>query len=331
MIVGPSVRRRLSGGILQIQGQLGSRFHQLADLRAARTVVAEAGQRKQISAAYRLHAERIGIAGAVVIDIPRRGRDAGAVPVAPGLFDEADGLLPAGQSVQNAHPFALHGVGFPVVGRSANHLTQAASSSARARRSSSAPEHGRRTASRRRSATGMKNSPCSSGMAFTPAPKFAVECSMAFTPYGNRSSARPSAISAADRVREIWRRVLVLALDERIDDGALRVLVPDAEAALALDHIEILLPRDLQRLPGPRRQMVIRSSPPGPRNAARTLRRRTAAGPAAAHRASEVSASELRFQAELDVTRRVRPRRWSRSRANWNPCSRRGNWRGSED
>jgi hypothetical protein len=57
-------------------------------------------------------------------------------------------------------------------------------------------------------------------------------------------------------IGEVGRRVLVLALHEGIDDGALRILMPDAVTAHALDGVEVLAARDRQRLPGTGGEMV---------------------------------------------------------------------------
>ena len=59
-------------------------------------------------------------------------------------------------------------------------------------------------------------------------------------------------------MREVRSGVLVLALQERIDDGALGVLMPDAVAAHPFDRVEVLVPGNRQRLPRTRGEMVAR-------------------------------------------------------------------------
>ena len=70
-------------------------------------------------------------------------------------------------------------------------------------------------------------------------------------------------------VSEVGRGVLVFAFQERIDDRALRVLMPDAVAAHAFDRVQVLVLGNRQRLPRTRGEMVAGADDGSGRAAAR--------------------------------------------------------------
>lgn len=62
---------------------------------------------------------------------------------------------------------------------------------------------------------------------------------------------------SANRVGKVGRRILHFAVKVRIDDGAARILMPRAEAAQAVQHLQNGFVIRLRRMPRPRGQMVV--------------------------------------------------------------------------
>src|SRR5262245_4749449 len=58
----------------------------------------------------------------------------------------------------------------------------------------------------------------------------------------------------AYRESEIWRRILVLPFEERVNDRAALVLMFDGKATDAFDRVQVDAARYRERLPRPRRQ-----------------------------------------------------------------------------